>query len=98
MPWLDNGRAIQLRALPTHLVVGGGGYVGSEFAQLYRRLGAAVTMVDPGAHLLGHEDAEVSEGIEGVFSDPALREAWARKERSRFFPYGKPFRQVIARH
>jgi peroxiredoxin len=30
-------------------------------------------------------------------SDPALREAWARKERRRFFPYGKPFRQVIAR-
>jgi pyruvate/2-oxoglutarate dehydrogenase complex dihydrolipoamide dehydrogenase (E3) component len=45
----------------------GGGYIGCEFAQLYRRLGAAVTVVEPGPHLLGHEDVEASEAIEGVF-------------------------------
>jgi pyruvate/2-oxoglutarate dehydrogenase complex dihydrolipoamide dehydrogenase (E3) component len=67
VPWLDNRRVMQLRALPAHLVVIGGGYVGCEFAQLYRRLGAAVTVVEPGPHLLGHEDVEASAAIEGVF-------------------------------
>jgi pyruvate/2-oxoglutarate dehydrogenase complex dihydrolipoamide dehydrogenase (E3) component len=72
VPWLDNRRAMELRAPPSHLVVVGGGYVGCEFAQLFRRLGAAVTMVEHGAHLVGHEDVEVSETIEGVFRDEGV--------------------------
>jgi pyruvate/2-oxoglutarate dehydrogenase complex dihydrolipoamide dehydrogenase (E3) component len=67
VPWLDNRRVMELPALPAHLVVVGGGYIGCEFAQLYRRLGAEVTVVEPGPHLLSHEDAEASEAIEGVF-------------------------------
>jgi pyruvate/2-oxoglutarate dehydrogenase complex dihydrolipoamide dehydrogenase (E3) component len=72
VPWLDNRRVMQLRVMPEHLVVVGGGYVGCEFAQLYRRLGAAVTVIDPGPHLLGHEDVEESEAIEGVFRDEGI--------------------------
>ncbi len=72
VPWLDNRRAMELHALPTRLVVVGGGYIGCEFAQLYRRLGAAVTVVEPGAHLLGQEDVEVSEAIEGVFREDGI--------------------------
>ena len=67
VPWLHNRTVMELRALPSHLVVVGGGYVGCEFAQLYRRLGAAVTIIEPGKHLLGQEDMDVSEAIEGVF-------------------------------
>jgi pyruvate/2-oxoglutarate dehydrogenase complex dihydrolipoamide dehydrogenase (E3) component len=67
VPWLDNRRVMQLRELPAHLVVLGGGYIGCELAQAYRRFGAAVTVVEPGTHLLGHEDVEASEAIEGVF-------------------------------
>jgi pyruvate/2-oxoglutarate dehydrogenase complex dihydrolipoamide dehydrogenase (E3) component len=67
VPWLDNRRAMELRALPAHLIVVGGGYVGCEFAQLFRRLGAAVTLAEPGKRVLGHEDIEISEAIEGVF-------------------------------
>jgi pyruvate/2-oxoglutarate dehydrogenase complex dihydrolipoamide dehydrogenase (E3) component len=67
VPWLDNRRLMELRELPAHLVVIGGGYIGCEFAQLYRRLGAEVTIVEPGPHLLGHEDEEVSAAIEDVF-------------------------------
>lgn len=67
VPWLDNRRVMQLRELPSHLVVIGGGYIGCELAQAYRRFGSAVTIVEPGAHLLGHEDVEASEAIEGVF-------------------------------
>jgi pyruvate/2-oxoglutarate dehydrogenase complex dihydrolipoamide dehydrogenase (E3) component len=72
VPWLDNRTVMQLGALPSHLVVVGGGYIGCEFAQLYRRLGSAVTIVEPGAHLLAHEDVEASEAIEGVFRDEGI--------------------------
>ena len=68
-PWLDNRRVMQLRELPGHLVVLGGGYIGCELAQAYRRFGSAVTIVEPGPHLLGHEDVEASEAIEGVFRE-----------------------------
>jgi pyruvate/2-oxoglutarate dehydrogenase complex dihydrolipoamide dehydrogenase (E3) component len=67
VPWLDNRRALELRAVPAHLVVVGGGYVGCEFAQAYRRFGAEVTVVEPGPHLLGHGDEDVSRAIEEVF-------------------------------
>ncbi|MBF5043772.1 mercuric reductase [Aggregicoccus sp. 17bor-14] len=72
VPWLDNHRVMELRALPSHLVVVGGGYVGCEFAQLYRRLGAAVTLIEPGPHLLGREDVEVSQALEGVFREEGI--------------------------
>jgi pyruvate/2-oxoglutarate dehydrogenase complex dihydrolipoamide dehydrogenase (E3) component len=67
VPWLDNRRLMELRELPSHLVVVGGGYIGCEFAQAWRRFGAAVTIVEPGEHLLGHEDPEVSRALEDAF-------------------------------
>jgi pyruvate/2-oxoglutarate dehydrogenase complex dihydrolipoamide dehydrogenase (E3) component len=72
VPWLDNRRVMELRELPSHLVVIGGGYIGCEFAQAYRRFGAAVTIVEPGPRLLGHQDAEVSEAIGAVFRDEGI--------------------------
>ncbi|MGC3996418.1 MAG: mercuric reductase [Anaeromyxobacter sp.] len=66
-PWLDNRRVMALREAPRHLVVIGGGYIGCELAQAFRRLGAAVTVIEPGAHLLSQQDPEVSEAVEGVF-------------------------------
>jgi pyruvate/2-oxoglutarate dehydrogenase complex dihydrolipoamide dehydrogenase (E3) component len=67
VPWLDNRRVMELKALPEHLIVLGGGYIGCEFAQMFRRFGARVTIVDPGEHLLGREDADISEELEKVF-------------------------------
>jgi pyruvate/2-oxoglutarate dehydrogenase complex dihydrolipoamide dehydrogenase (E3) component len=72
VPWLDNRRVMELRELPAHLVVIGGGYIGCEFAQAFRRFGAAVTVIEPGPHLLGREDPEVSEALEGVFRDEGI--------------------------
>jgi pyruvate/2-oxoglutarate dehydrogenase complex dihydrolipoamide dehydrogenase (E3) component len=72
VPWLDNRRVMQLRELPRHLVVVGGGYIGCEFAQAYRRFGSEVTVIEPGPHLLGHQDPEVSEAVEGVFRDEGI--------------------------
>jgi pyruvate/2-oxoglutarate dehydrogenase complex dihydrolipoamide dehydrogenase (E3) component len=67
VPWLDNRRVMELRQLPAHLVVVGGGYIGCELAQAFRRFGAAVTVIEPGPHLLGRSDVEVSEAVEGAF-------------------------------
>src|SRR5438128_2504569 len=64
VPWLHNGTLLELRELPDHLVVMGGGYIGCEFAQMFRRFGARVTVVDRGPHLLAREDPEISEVLE----------------------------------
>ncbi len=73
VPWLDNRRVMQLRELPAHLVVIGGGYIGCEFAQAYRRFGSTVTIIEPGTHILGHEDPEASEALEGVFRGEGIK-------------------------
>lgn len=67
VPWLDNRSAMELEALPRHLVVIGGGYIGCEFAQAFRRFGAEVTLVDHNRHLLSREDEDVSAALERAF-------------------------------
>jgi pyruvate/2-oxoglutarate dehydrogenase complex dihydrolipoamide dehydrogenase (E3) component len=71
-PWLDNRRAMELVDLPEHLLVLGGGYIGCELAQMFRRFGARVTVIDTAAHVLAREDDEVSTAIEGVFRDEGI--------------------------
>ena len=69
-------------------MVVGGGYIGLEFAQAYRRLGAAVTVVEKGPRLIGREDPDVSEAIrgileaEGVASAPAPSASASRRTRT----------------
>jgi pyruvate/2-oxoglutarate dehydrogenase complex dihydrolipoamide dehydrogenase (E3) component len=67
VPWLDNRRVMELKELPAHLLVVGGGYVGCELAQAYRRFGATVTVIEPAPHLLAQGDPDLSEALEGVF-------------------------------
>jgi pyruvate/2-oxoglutarate dehydrogenase complex dihydrolipoamide dehydrogenase (E3) component len=55
-----------LETLPKHLVVVGGSYVGLEFAQMFRRFGAQVTVVEKGPRLVGREDEDVSTAIEEI--------------------------------
>jgi pyruvate/2-oxoglutarate dehydrogenase complex dihydrolipoamide dehydrogenase (E3) component len=72
VPWLDSRRVMELRELPRHLVVLGGGYVGCELAQMFRRFGAEVTIVGRGPHLLDREDPEISTELERVFRDEGI--------------------------
>jgi len=72
VPWLDNHRIMKLRELPERLVVLGGGYIGCEFAQMFRRFGAEVTLIDHGAHLLSREDPDASAALEGVFGGEGI--------------------------
>jgi pyruvate/2-oxoglutarate dehydrogenase complex dihydrolipoamide dehydrogenase (E3) component len=67
--WLDSTSVMDLRELPDHLIVLGGGYVGCEFGQMFRRFGSRVTIVDRGPHILDREDEDVSESLEDVFRD-----------------------------
>jgi pyruvate/2-oxoglutarate dehydrogenase complex dihydrolipoamide dehydrogenase (E3) component len=67
VPWLDNATVMQLRELPSHLLVLGGGYVGCEFGQMFRRFGARVTILDHHQHLLAREDPEISSALEEAF-------------------------------
>jgi pyruvate/2-oxoglutarate dehydrogenase complex dihydrolipoamide dehydrogenase (E3) component len=65
---MTNIELLELDRLPEHLVVIGGGYVGLEFAQAYRRFGSGVTIVEHGPQLLGREDADVAEEIRRLLS------------------------------
>lgn len=67
VPFLDSTSALDLRELPTHLVVLGGGYVGCEFAQMYRRFGSEVTIIQRAPRLLPAEDPEVAAVVETAF-------------------------------
>jgi pyruvate/2-oxoglutarate dehydrogenase complex dihydrolipoamide dehydrogenase (E3) component len=60
---LTNTTLLELDALPRHLVIVGGSYVGLEFAQAFRRFGAAVTVVEKAPRLVSREDEEVSDAI-----------------------------------
>jgi pyruvate/2-oxoglutarate dehydrogenase complex dihydrolipoamide dehydrogenase (E3) component len=66
VPHLDNSSILALDRVPEHLVVVGGSYVGLEFAQVFRRFGAAVTVVEMRPHLIPREDADVSTAIEEI--------------------------------
>jgi pyruvate/2-oxoglutarate dehydrogenase complex dihydrolipoamide dehydrogenase (E3) component len=63
VPVLTNTSLLNLDHLPRHLVVVGGSYVGLEFAQIFRRFGASVTVIEKGSRLIGREDEDVSAAI-----------------------------------
>jgi pyruvate/2-oxoglutarate dehydrogenase complex dihydrolipoamide dehydrogenase (E3) component len=66
VPHLDNSSMLALDRLPAHLVVVGGSHVGLEFAQMYRRFGAEVTVVERQRRLIAGEDDEVSDAIRSI--------------------------------
>jgi len=72
VPWLDNTSIVALDTLPRHLVVVGGSYIGLEFAQMYRRFGAQVTVVEKGPRLVAREDEEVSQAIREILEGEGI--------------------------
>jgi len=72
MPGLDqvkiltNTSILDLDELPEHLVIVGGSYIGLEFAQMYRRFGSKVTVVEKGSRLIGREDEDVSAAVKEI--------------------------------
>ena len=69
---LNNSSILELEVLPRHLVVIGGSYIGLEFAQMYRRFGSTVTVIEKGPRLVWREDEDVSAAIAGIFADEGI--------------------------
>src|ERR1700676_5581687 len=79
IPGLETARplthieALELDYLPPHLIVLGGGYVGLELAQAYRRFGSRVTVIQSGPQLLSREDPDVADEIQRILSEEGLQ-------------------------
>jgi len=72
VPYLTNSTLLELDALPDHLVVIGGSYIGLEFAQIFRRFGSKVTVVEMGPRLVKHEDEDVSAAIQEILEKEGI--------------------------
>ena len=66
VPFFTSSSLLETDVLPEHLVVVGGSYIGLEFAQIYARFGARVTVIEKGPRLIGREDAEVSDAVRSI--------------------------------
>ena len=70
--YLTNVGMMEIDALPRHLVIVGGSYIGLEFAQMYRRFGAEVTVVEMGPRLIGREDPEISDAVRTILEGEGI--------------------------
>jgi pyruvate/2-oxoglutarate dehydrogenase complex dihydrolipoamide dehydrogenase (E3) component len=71
--FLTNSSMMVVDFLPEHLVIVGGSYVGLEFAQMYRRFGSEVTIVERGARLIGREDEDISDAVREILKSEGIR-------------------------
>ncbi len=82
VPALDSTSIMELSELPRHLIVLGGGFIGLEFAQMFRRFGAEVTVLEGAPRLALREDPDVGEALREVLAEDGLRiECDAKVER-----------------
>ena len=72
IPYLTNSDIVALDRLPEHLVVLGGSYIGLEFAQMYRRFGAKVTVIERGPRLISREDEDISQAIREILQEEGV--------------------------
>src|SRR6201998_1707303 len=72
VPVLDSTSIMELDELPEHLIILGGGYIGLEFAQMFRRFGSEVNIVQRSARLLRIEDEDVSDAVTAILLDEGI--------------------------
>ena len=72
VPYLTNTSMLALDRLPEHLIIIGGSYIGLEFAQMYRRFGAEVTIVEKEQRLVAREDEDVSQAIREILEGEGI--------------------------
>ncbi len=72
VPYLTNESMMDLDVLPEHLIIVGGSYIGLEFAQMYRRFGSEVTVLEHGPRLVAREDQDVSDAIAEILHNEAV--------------------------
>jgi pyruvate/2-oxoglutarate dehydrogenase complex dihydrolipoamide dehydrogenase (E3) component len=69
---LTHIEALELDRVPSHLIILGGGNIGLEMAQAYRRFGSRVTVIEPGPQIIPREDADVATAVQGVLADEGV--------------------------
>ena len=79
---LTHIEALELDYLPAHLIVLGGGYVGLELAQAYRRFGSRVTVIEHAPQLMGREDPDVADEMQRILSDEGMQFLLAAETRN----------------
>src|SRR5579859_5610324 len=72
IPTLNSTTIMELDTVPEHLVVIGGGYIGLEFGQMFRRFGSLVTIIQRGARLLAREDADVADEVAKIMREDGI--------------------------
>jgi pyruvate/2-oxoglutarate dehydrogenase complex dihydrolipoamide dehydrogenase (E3) component len=72
VPYLTNSSMMDVDFLPSHLLILGGSYVGLEFAQIYRRFGSEVTVIEAGPRLIAREDADVSRAVTDFLKEEGI--------------------------
>ncbi len=73
VPTLDSTSIMELDVVPEHLLVVGGGYVGLEFGQMFRRFGSQVTIIQRGKYLLTREDTDVAEEVARILREDGIK-------------------------
>jgi pyruvate/2-oxoglutarate dehydrogenase complex dihydrolipoamide dehydrogenase (E3) component len=92
---LTNIEALELDYLPSHLIVLGGGYVGLEFAQAYRRFGSRVTIIEHGPQLMHREDPDVTREVQQILTDEGIQILASAKVLHVHGQSGKEVRMVV---
>ncbi len=72
VPWLNSTTIMELDSVPEHLLILGGGYVGLEFGQMFRRFGSQVTIVQRGAQLLAREDKDIADAVADILREDGI--------------------------
>ncbi len=72
LPVLDSTSIMELDVMPEHLLVLGGGYIGVEFGQMFRRFGSRVSIVQRGPHMLSREDDDVADAVAGILREDGV--------------------------
>jgi pyruvate/2-oxoglutarate dehydrogenase complex dihydrolipoamide dehydrogenase (E3) component len=72
VPLLTNESIMELDTVPDHLVIIGGGYIGLEFGQMFRRFGSQVTIIHHGHQLLAHEDPDVADEVKKILAEDGV--------------------------
>lgn len=70
--WLNNARLLNLKERPAHLIIVGGSYIGMEFAQIFRRLGSEVTLLEGSDHLMFREDKDIANWAEKILAGEGI--------------------------
>lgn len=73
IPYLDSTSIMELKEIPEHLLIIGGGYIGLEFGQMFKRFGSNVSIIQKGKQLLSREDPDITEEIKNILLKDGIK-------------------------